>query len=335
MSVKKTPETAKNQTNLPFADLSRFELHSGYNQIRHDDAQTTGVELLYQFQPGIMLRVIDLVALIDQSGETAIPEKHLCINFKLSSNNALEVEDHGTITIEEGSLWVVYSEHQKKLIDHGVKGQKYLLVMLVCKPDVLLQSPFDQIVDKLPSCLQSVFSGDEFMAERFTMSPDLIQALRILINNMASNVFSRPFLQAKTVELMCLALQNMLDHDSHKERAHVSKREEEAMEKASKLLQENWRDPPAQEELIKILGLGRTRLVKCFKVVHGLSISDFVLNIRMQHAQQLLSQGRLNVTQVAMEVGYEHTSNFVSGFKRQFGITPKTFQKAITQHQLP
>jgi hypothetical protein len=32
--VKKTPETAKNQTNLPFADLSRFELHSGYNQIR-------------------------------------------------------------------------------------------------------------------------------------------------------------------------------------------------------------------------------------------------------------------------------------------------------------
>jgi len=330
VSSKETPEKSNDQENLPFTDLTRFSLRSGHNHIRHNSEHGVGVEALYQFQPGIMLRVIDMVTLTSKPEETTIPKKHLVFNFKLLGENFMEVEDHGSITMTEGSLWIAYSKDQKRLVEHGEEGQKYLLVMLICEPNVLLQSPFDQGVNELPDCIQAVLSGDEYMAANFTMNADLIQALRIFLNSDTSDVFSRPFLQAKTVELMCLALRNMLDQESQFQRARISEKDKGKMEVASKLLQKHWQNPPTQDELVKKLGVGRTQLVKCFKLVHGYSITDYVLNIRMQHAQQLLTEGRLNVTQVAVEVGYEHSSNFVTIFKRQFGITPKAFQKAMT-----
>jgi len=330
VSANKFSEKSSDQENLPFTDLTRFSLRSGHNHIRHNSEHGVGVEALYQFQPGIMLRVIDMVSLNSKPEETTIPKKHLVFSFKLSGDNLMEIEGHDSITMAEGSLWIAYSEDQKRLVEHGEDGQKYLLVMLICEPDVLLQLPFDQNVNELPDCIQTVFSGDEYMGANFTMNADLIQALRIFLNSDTSDVLSRPFLQAKTVELMCLALRNMLDQESQRQRARISEKEKGAMDLAGTLLQKHWKNPPTQDELVKTLGVGRTQLVKCFKLVYGYSITDYVLNIRMQHAQQLLTDGKLNVTQVAMEVGYEHSSNFVSIFKRQFGITPKAFQKAIT-----
>jgi AraC-like DNA-binding protein len=56
-------------------------------------------------------------------------------------------------------------------------------------------------------------------------------------------------------------------------------------------------------------------------------MKEFIANIRLNKAQQLISKGDLNVTQVALEVGYVHSSNFTTAFKNKFGISPKTFQK--------
>nr|WP_243760313.1 helix-turn-helix transcriptional regulator [Aestuariicella hydrocarbonica] len=80
-----------------------------------------------------------------------------------------------------------------------------------------------------------------------------------------------------------------------------------------------------------MLGVGKSRLTVCFKWLYGESIGGYVAHIRMQHAQQLLSHSTLNISQVAWEVGYEHPCNFVTAFKRQFGMTPKSFQKFMLE----
>ena len=47
----------------------------------------------------------------------------------------------------------------------------------------------------------------------------------------------------------------------------------------------------------------------------------------MEQALALLAQPDLNVSQVAWQLGYEHACNFVTAFKRQYGLTPNAFRK--------
>jgi AraC-like DNA-binding protein len=326
-------EGSTEQVNLPFTDLGRFKMRAGHHHIRHDNKYELGTEVIYQLQPGITLRVLDLFFRLDGEEETSAPEKKLILSFKLRGNNKLTVEGLGDMSMSEGSLWVNYSKHPLCLAEDCVANQKYLLIMLLCDPEVLLQPPFEQIAEDLPDCVQRVLAGEELVAEKFPMNMDLIQALGILLNSETADSYNRPFIQAKTIELMCLALRNVSQQESVRGKAYISEREQAALDKVCRLLQENWQDPPVHDELVKVAGMGRSQLTKYFKLIYGSSITDYVLNIRMQRAQQLLTEGKLNVTQVALEVGYEHSNNFVSAFKRRFGITPKAFQTSSLIHK--
>ncbi len=332
-SIKQS-EIESGQDNLPFTDLNRFQLRSGKNRIHHDNAEVEGIESLYQLQPGIMLRILDLTRHTQQNIETAVPEKNLVFCFSILGDETLEVENHGDLPLSEGKLMAGYSHIKRRMALRSGSNEKTLLVMLLCEPGVLLKPPFDLNIEQTPDCIQAILNGAEEMAENVTMNMELMQALRIFLSFDPLQPWSRPFIQAKSLEILCLALSNIAHQESQKQLAHVSEKDLEHIQKANLLLQEQWKNPPEQEELVQILGIGKSALKKVFKLVNGCSITDYVLNIRMQNAQSLLSQGKLNVTQIAMEVGYEHSSNFASAFKRQFGISPKAFQKATAGHYL-
>lgn len=322
MSIDSTP-----QDNLPYTESSRFDMCSGQCHIHRDNLQEVGVEALYQVQPGILLRVLDLTIRENRPVVTAMPEKKLVFGFKLAGNNVVEKGEGERRHLREGSLLVAYSDTPQVLKDSGEVGVKYLTVMLVCDPDILLQTPFGLDADQLPELLQAVLHGTDAVIANFTMNADLIQTLQLLLSGDTTDALSRPFLQAKAVEVLCLALRNMLQQEGQQERKQISEWERHKMSEAHDLLRERWQDPPAQEELVRLLGVGKSRLKELFKLLYGYSITDYVLRIRLQKAQQMLAEGDMNVGQVAWAVGYQHPCNFVTAFKRQFGMTPKVFQK--------
>lgn len=324
----------KPQDNLPYTETSRFQICSAQYHIRRDNLQEVGVEALYQLQPGILLRVLDLTIRTAQPVTMTAPGKQLIFCFKMAGNNILETTGGARKQLSEGSMLVAYSDTPQIVKDSSDPGEKYLMVMLVCEPDALLQPPFGLEVDQLPVLLQTILHGTSAVSADFTMNAELISALQFLLNSDTADALSRPFLQAKSVEILCLALRNILQQEGQHERSQISERERQQMNEARELLRERWQDPPTQEELVRHLGMGKSHLKKCFKLLFGYSITDYVLRIRMQHAQQLLAEGHMNVSQVAWEVGYEHPCNFVTAFKRQFGLTPKTFQKTSADRLL-
>ncbi len=69
-----------------------------------------------------------------------------------------------------------------------------------------------------------------------------------------------------------------------------------------------------------------TLMKKCFKEVYGTSIYNYLKTYRMQVARKLLKEGKLNVTEVATQIGYLNPSKFSTTFKNEYGMTPKEFQ---------
>ena len=59
-----------------------------------------------------------------------------------------------------------------------------------------------------------------------------------------------------------------------------------------------------------------------------MTIPQYVRQIRMERAAELLLAGRHNVTEAAMEVGYSSLSHFSKAFCTTIGCCPVLFPKA-------
>lgn len=53
---------------------------------------------------------------------------------------------------------------------------------------------------------------------------------------------------------------------------------------------------------------------------------DYLNYIRITEAKKLLLTTKMNVTEVALNVGYSNTSYFIRQFKRYNKLSPKQFQ---------
>lgn len=67
-----------------------------------------------------------------------------------------------------------------------------------------------------------------------------------------------------------------------------------------------------------------------FQKYLGKSFKQYVLDIRMQQASQLLLDTRLPIKQIAAKVGYENTCFFYQLFKRSKGMSPLQYRENMT-----
>jgi AraC-like DNA-binding protein len=93
------------------------------------------------------------------------------------------------------------------------------------------------------------------------------------------------------------------------------------------LLQERPSDGRSLIELAKIAGASKRTLERLFKFETGLGFGKWRQQLRLGHAMRLLAAGEA-VTSVALEVGYDSTSAFISAFRMTFGKTPGNYFRA-------
>lgn len=80
--------------------------------------------------------------------------------------------------------------------------------------------------------------------------------------------------------------------------------------------------------LATMVFLTPTYLSKLFKQETGYTITDYVTEVRLQHAKQLLSrQQHLKVQEIGRQVGYGDPAYFNKLFKRMVGVTPAEYKK--------
>ncbi len=78
------------------------------------------------------------------------------------------------------------------------------------------------------------------------------------------------------------------------------------------------------EELAEGTGYTKEYLAKLFKKEMGISISDYILKVRVDEAKELLVTGR-SCGEVTHLLGFSSQSYFIRQFKKTTGMTPKLF----------
>jgi AraC-like DNA-binding protein len=81
------------------------------------------------------------------------------------------------------------------------------------------------------------------------------------------------------------------------------------------------------EEMAALVGLGTTAFSEKVKSFTGFSPLNYLINIRISEAIKLLKRQDVNVTDIALEIGFYSSQHFATTFKKLTGYTPSEFRK--------
>ncbi len=76
------------------------------------------------------------------------------------------------------------------------------------------------------------------------------------------------------------------------------------------------------EQLARQFGVNSNKLMSLFKSAFGKSIFEYLGELRMEHALQLLRENKLRVIDVARTMGYKNPNHFTTAFKKRYGFSP-------------
>lgn len=104
--------------------------------------------------------------------------------------------------------------------------------------------------------------------------------------------------------------------------------DQQLIDRATAYVEKRLSDPDLSvEALSEALGMSRVNMYKRILSVTGTTPSEFIRNIRLRHAEQLLREGSLNVSEVAYKVGFNQPRNFSKYFKDFYGILPSALTR--------
>lgn len=83
------------------------------------------------------------------------------------------------------------------------------------------------------------------------------------------------------------------------------------------------------ENLAENLTISRVQLYRKVKAIMGISISDYIGNIRLEKAKTMLENGSLTVSEIAYANGFSSPNYFSTAFKNKYGISPAAFRKSV------
>lgn len=88
-------------------------------------------------------------------------------------------------------------------------------------------------------------------------------------------------------------------------------------------LAENYNEPLDLPALARRVGIAPHYLSRKVRSETGMTLQRHLRRIRIEHACQQLSGGRSNVTETALDVGYQSLSHFAKAFREETGDSPR------------
>ena len=81
------------------------------------------------------------------------------------------------------------------------------------------------------------------------------------------------------------------------------------------------------ETMSEALNMSRVHLYKRLNAITGLSPSEFIRDLRLRHAEQLILKSQLSVSEISYRVGFNNPRYFSKYFKEKYGVIPSQYKK--------
>jgi len=220
-------------------------------------------------------------------------------------------------------------------IEQARDGEEALAKSFECIPDLIVTDLMMPKLDGLNFCLkikadhrtshvpvimltakashESRIEGLKSGADDYLEKPFKIAELKVRIENLISQ---REKLKEKYSKMFGIFYQNF----------ELNNVDEIFLKKAFDIVIQNMSSVDwGVEEFSNCMSMSRSQLFRKVKALTDMSVTDYILAIRLSHAAHMLEKNAGNITEVAFNSGFNDSSYFSKCFKKKYGISPRAY----------
>ncbi len=313
-----------------------IELHRGQIEVR----SKRGAEFIVTIKKGITHldedELIDETDLVDVESffiESDNEEETFEVNHPLNDEDyysVLIIEDNpDLIKYLAGKLSKDYTVHTSD----GTKGIELAIELIpdiiICDVNLPDKSGFeiceilkgDLRTSHIPTIILTALDNKDSYIKGLESGADLYLTKPFSLSVLAQSIKTLIYNREKLRYYFVNNVHNISDS------SNFGSLDQEFIAEVNKLIETNLDNSEfSVEELASLMNISRIQLYRKIKAIMGINVSDYVQNIRMEKAKNLLSQTKLTIAEVAYAIGFSSPNYFSTSFKAKYNKSPKSFR---------
>lgn len=235
---------------------------------------------------------------------------HYLIHYILSGKGNFQVGDN-IYTLEKGQGFLIFPNVISKYVAdihepwsyswvgfHGIKAESYLRQANLTSANPVFSYTQDNVLKDYLS--------------QMILTKDMIKGRDIKLLGLLYSFLSR---------LIEVSDGSNMDENENRKELYIKK--------IIEFIEMNYSRDISVSEMSHYIGLDRSYLYSIFKSYLNVSPQEFLINLRIDKACDLMKNNLLNIGDISRSVGYEDPLLFSKIFKKIKGSSPKEFRKTI------
>ncbi len=246
------------------------------------------------------------------------------------SGKAKHIINENEYLVKKGDISVINPYEAHAFLADSSCSEEFVAYDLMFTPDFIdktcLESDdFSQLSDSF--MFYSLFPNEKEFKERFNLVPNCHYDLESVFEKIYNEYQNHKngyvnLIRVYIAEIIIKLLRKIQDF----EKSSISESQRQIVFNIIEYIENNYSIKINNEEIASKMFFNKNYISKLFKKQTGLSINEFVREIRLKEACRQLSGSSRNITDIAFDCGFTDMKTFYSLFKKYMGCTPKAYR---------
>ncbi|WP_294962187.1 two-component regulator propeller domain-containing protein [uncultured Flavobacterium sp.] len=309
------------------------ELHKGKIEVESQVGQGTSFKITFPLGSSLYKgsEIIEEKYKIESKNELLSES----VRDEIESNSEAETQKAYTVLIVEDNtelrnyLKQELSKSYKVITaENGKKGYDLAVQKL---PDLIITDVIMPVMDGLELCKN--IKGDLktshiplLMLSAKAMVKDRLEGIDSGADMYLSKPFELDILKSSLAQLITsrqIMFKKFYSGITKQGKEKTTSLDNDFIQKILHYINENISEPELTVELLSSkIFLSRSQLYRKIKTLTGVSVNEFIRNVRLEKAKQFIEQGNNNINEISFKVGFTSPSYFAKCYKIKYGHLP-------------
>ena len=254
-------------------------------------------------------------------------------NVSLCRNIASVLQNEGYTVVtcsngNEAEFQMLNNSSDLILLDRMLPGKDGITMTRELRAD-MTTSHIPIVLLTAKTSIESKLEGLEYGADDYITKPFSATYLKARVKNLLTQ---RRKLQGIYRDNLMTgnATVDLTEETVEEQGPEMSPNDRKFMDKLVELMEKNMDNGElVVDDLVQELAVSRSVFFKKLKTLTGLAPIEFIKEMRIKRAAQLIETGEFNMTQISYMVGINDPRYFSKCFKAQVGMTPTEYREKV------
>ncbi|OHT45680.1 hypothetical protein B0A80_15610 [Flavobacterium tructae] len=323
------------------SDIFKRELVVVNDPIRFNKEDLVEKKINYNYKgirgviTDIMLDGVHLVArdLIIENEFYSIEVEHdfsfIKLHIEMEGDNEYcpeNTSDRG-IYIPQGHYNLFYLPKIKGILNYRTKRRKTLEITFTAS--YLEQLFYPNLKTTIPLLAEAIATHTSYAMwdTSKSISPKLNVLIEDILQCSYSGAIKKAFLESKVVEILSYLFTIINEEENTKVSVELSACDYVKILEVENILKTQFKEKHTLASIASQVGLNNFKIKKYFKMVFNATVFNYLTQVRMEYAKQMILEKDLPISVVSEELGYKNPHHFTVAFKKTFGYLPSKLKK--------